>query len=591
MYILGISAYFHDASAAIFKDGDLIAAIEEEKLSRIKHDYGFPKHAIQYCLDEAKIESSEIDFVVFYEKPFIKFERILKTVIWGFPKTFKLFQESMKGWLFDKLWITTTIQTELNIPRNKIMFSNHHLSHAASSYYCSPFDKSAIVTFDGVGEWATTTISEGNGSNITMKKEIRFPHSLGLIYSVFTAFLGFEINEGEYKVMGMAPYGNPIYTDKVRKVISVNNDGSFSVNKNYISYHYSTKSSYSKEFVKLFGEPRESDKLFFTNKTGYPEYFGDKPDDYEKQVESNQYYADIAASIQKVTEEIVINLLNHIPAKDYDYNLCLAGGVALNSVINGKIKSKTDFKNIYIQPSAGDGGGAIGAALTFIIDGQKNKKSFVMKHAYWGPEFSNDEIKNAIDKYKYKYIYFEDKNKMQDEIVNDLVSNKVIGLFQNRIEWGPRALGNRSIIANPTSPEMKDIVNAKIKFREPYRPFAPSVLEDKISTIFEDNDDKEVNNNDFMLNVVKVKKEYIPKIPAVSHMGTARVQSVRKSNMDYYNLIKKFENKTNIPLLLNTSFNVKGEPIVCSPEDALNTFTISGLDKLALGNYYLTKES
>jgi carbamoyltransferase len=591
LYILGISAYFHDASAAIFKDGDLIAAIEEEKLSRIKHDYGFPKHAIQYCLDEAKIESSDIDFVVFYEKPFIKFERILKTVIWGFPKTFKLFQESMKGWLFDKLWITTTIQTELNIPRNKIMFSNHHLSHAASSYYCSPFDKSAIVTFDGVGEWATTTISEGNRSNITMKKEIRFPHSLGLIYSVFTAFLGFEINEGEYKVMGMAPYGNPVYTDKVRKVISVNNDGSFSVNKNYISYHYSTKSSYSNEFVKLFGEPRESDKLFFTNKTGYPEYFGDKPDDYEKQVESNQYYADIAASIQKVTEEIVINLLNQIPAKDYDYNLCLAGGVALNSVINGKIKSKTDFKNIYIQPSAGDGGGAIGAALTFIIDGQKNKKSFVMKHAYWGPEFSNEDIKNAIDKYKFKYIYFEDKNKMQDEIVKDLVNNKVIGLFQNRIEWGPRALGNRSIIANPTNPEMKDIVNAKIKFREPYRPFAPSVLEDKISTIFEESENEEVNNNDFMLNVVKVKKEYIPKIPAVSHMGTARVQAVRKSNTDYYNLIKKFENKTKIPLLLNTSFNVKGEPIVCSPEDALNTFTISGLDKLALGNYYLSKES
>tara|TARA_B100001029_G_scaffold146574_1_gene127198 strand:- start:3313 stop:5088 length:1776 start_codon:yes stop_codon:yes gene_type:complete len=591
LYILGISAYFHDASAAIFKDGDLIAAIEEEKLSRIKHDYGFPKHAIQYCLDEAKIESSDIDFVVFYEKPFIKFERILKTVIWGFPKTFKLFQESMKGWLFDKLWITTTIQTELNIPRNKIMFSNHHLSHAASSYYCSPFDKSAIVTFDGVGEWATTTISEGNGSNITMKKEIRFPHSLGLIYSVFTAFLGFEINEGEYKVMGMAPYGNPVYTDKVRKVISVNNDGSFSVNKNYISYHYSTKSSYSNEFVKLFGEPRESDKLFFTNKTGYPEYFGDKPNDYEKQVESNQYYADIAASIQKVTEEIVINLLNQIPAKDYDYNLCLAGGVALNSVINGKIKSKTDFKNIYIQPSAGDGGGAIGAALTFIIDGQKNKKSFVMKHAYWGPEFSNEDIKNAIDKYKFKYIYFEDKNKMQDEIVKDLVNNKVIGLFQNRIEWGPRALGNRSIIANPTNPEMKDIVNAKIKFREPYRPFAPSVLEDKISTIFEESENEEVNNNDFMLNVVKVKKEYIPKIPAVSHMGTARVQAVRKSNTDYYNLIKKFENKTKIPLLLNTSFNVKGEPIVCSPEDALNTFTISGLDKLALGNYYLSKES
>ena len=589
MYVLGISAYFHDASAALFKNGQLIAAIEEEKLSRIKHDYSFPENAIDFCLKEANILSNELDYVVFYEKPFIKFERIIKTAIWGFPKTFKLFQESMRGWLFDKLWISTTIQSKLNVSRDKIVFSNHHLSHAASSYYCSPFNKAAIVTFDGVGEWATTTISEGNDNEITMEKEIRFPHSLGLIYSVFTAFLGFEINEGEYKVMGMAPYGKPIYIDKVKKIISSNSDGSFSVNTDYISYHYSTKNSYSQKFVKLFGEPREPDKLFFTEMTKYPDYFGDKPSNYKQQEEANQYYADIAASIQKVTEELVINLLTQIPAKEYDYNLCIAGGVALNSVINGIIKKKTDFKNIYIQPSAGDGGGAIGGALSFIIDGQKNKRNFIMNHAFWGPEFFDKDIRNAIDKYDFEYTYFENKSQLQDQIVKDLVNNKVIGLFQNKMEWGPRALGNRSIIANPTNEKMKDIVNSKIKFREPYRPFAPSVLEDKISTIFEESENQEVNPNDFMLNVVKVKKEYINKIPAVSHLGTARVQAVRKSNKDYYDLIKKFENKTNIPVILNTSFNVKGEPIVCSPLDALNTFSISGLDNLALGNYYLSK--
>ena len=591
MYILGISAFFHDASAAIFKDGNLIAAIEEEKLSRIKHDYGFPSKAIQFCLKEANISSADLEYVVFYEKPFVKFDRILKTVIWGFPKTFKLFQQSMTGWLFDKLWVSSLIQSELDVERKKIVFSNHHLSHAASSYFCSPFEKSAIVTFDGVGEWATTTVSEGNKNNITMQKELTFPHSLGLIYSVFTAFLGFEINEGEYKVMGMAPYGKPNYVEKVRKVIKSNKDGSFTVNKKYISYHYSTKNSFSKNFVKLFGEPREPGKLFFTNQTGYPDYFGEKPNDYELQVESNQYYADIAASIQKVTEELVINLLNQIPAEKYEYNLCLAGGVALNSVINGKIKKLTKFKNIYIQPSAGDGGGAIGAALSFIHQALKKNQRFIMDHSYWGPNYSDDEIKESLGKYSYKFEYFENKSDLHDCIVNDLIDDKVIGLFQNKIEWGPRALGNRSIIANPSNSKMKDIVNAKIKFREPYRPFAPSVLEDKIDEIFDVKNNQEPNPNDFMLNVVDVKKEFINKIPAVSHMGTARIQSVRKSNKDYYNLIKKFESKTNIPLVLNTSFNVKGEPIVCSPDDALNTFTISGLDKLVLGNYYISKEN
>ena len=589
MYVLGISAYFHDAAAAIFKNGKLIAAIEEEKLSRIKHDYNFPENAIQFCLKEAKIQSSDLNYVVFYEKPFIKFERIIKTVIWSFPKTFNLFQESMKNWLFDKLWIRNVIQNSLDIPKEKIVFSNHHLSHAASSFYCSPFNKAAIVTFDGVGEWATTTFSEGNKNTIKMKKEIKFPHSIGLIYSVFTSFLGFEINEGEYKVMGMAPYGTPKYTDKVRKIINSNQDGSFYVNPKYISYHYSTKNSYSKKFLSLFGKPRQSDNLFFTNKTGYPKYFGNKPKDYKHQMQSNQYYADIAASIQKVTEEIIISLINKIPAKEYDFNLCMAGGVALNSVINGMITDKTKFKNVYIQPSAGDGGGALGAALTFMIDSKLTNRNFIMDHAFWGPEFSDEEIKKVLIQSNFKYTYYENKEDIQNIIVKDIVGNKVIGLFQNKMEWGPRALGNRSIIANPTLVEMKDIVNSKIKFREPYRPFAPSVMEDKIEDIFVTKYEKNVNPNDFMLNVIKVKSEYINKIPAVSHMGTARIQSVRKQNKDYYNLIKKFYNITGIPLLLNTSFNIKGEPIVCSPADALNTFSKSGLDKLALGNYYLTK--
>ena len=589
MYVLGISAYFHDAAAAIFKNGKLIAAIEEEKLSRVKHDYNFPENAIQFCLKEAKIQSSDLNYVVFYEKPFIKFERIIKTVIWGFPKTFNLFQESMKNWLFDKLWIRNVIQNSLDIPKEKIVFSNHHLSHAASSFYCSPFNKAAIVTFDGVGEWATTTFSEGNKNTIKMKKEIKFPHSIGLIYSVFTSFLGFEINEGEYKVMGMAPYGTPKYTDKVRKIINSNQDGSFYVNPKYISYHYSTKNSYSKKFLSLFGKPRQSDSLFFTNKTGYPKYFGNKPKDYKHQMQSNQYYADIAASIQKVTEEIIISLINKIPAKEYDFNLCMAGGVALNSVINGMITDKTKFKNVYIQPSAGDGGGALGAALTFMIDSKLTNRNFIMDHAFWGPEFSDEEIKKVLIQSNFKYTYYENKEDIQNIIVKDIVENKVIGLFQNKMEWGPRALGNRSIIANPTLVEMKDIVNSKIKFREPYRPFAPSVMEDKIEDIFITKYEKNVNPNDFMLNVIKVKSEYINKIPAVSHMGTARIQSVRKQNKDYYNLIKKFYNITGIPLLLNTSFNIKGEPIVCSPADALNTFSKSGLDKLALGNYYLTK--
>ncbi len=589
MYVLGISAYFHDSAAAIFKNGKLIAAIEEEKLSRIKHDYNFPKNAINFCLKQADIKSEELDYVVFFEKPFLKFERIIKSVIWSFPKSFLLFLESMKNWLFDKLWISNVIQTYLDISRDKIVFSNHHLSHAASAFYCSPFNKSAILTFDGVGEWATTTFSEGEDNNIEIKKEIRFPHSIGLIYSVFTAFLGFEINEGEYKVMGMAPYGNPKYTDKVKKIIISNNDGSFHVDTKYISYHYSTKNSYSKKFLSLFGKPRKSNSLFFTKQTGFPKYFGKKPDDYDQQLESNQYYADVAASIQKVTEEIVISLINQIPAEKYNYNLCLAGGVALNSVINGKITQQTKFKNIYIQPSAGDGGGAIGAALSFILDGKSSKRDFIMDHAFWGPEFDDNEIKRVISDSKYKYTYYENKEDLHNTIVEDLLKNKVIGLFQNKMEWGPRSLGNRSIIANPTNLDMKDVVNSKIKFREPYRPFAPSVMEDKIEDFFLTNNIITPNPNDFMLNVVKVKPGKIDDIPAVSHMGTARIQSVRKENTDYYNLIKKFYNKTNIPLLLNTSFNIKGEPIVCSPKDALNTFSKSGLDHMAIGSYYLTK--
>ena len=591
MIILGISCYFHDASAALISDGQLIAAAEEERFTRIKHDYSYPTNAIEFCLKKASIDASDIDYVVFFEKPFTKFERLLKTAIQGFPKTYWMFAQSMRTWLFDKLWIKGLISDHLKIDPKNIMFSEHHISHAASAYYCSPFKESAILTFDGVGEWATTTIGKGKGGKLEIEDEIHFPHSLGLLYSAFTAFLGFEVNEGEYKVMGMAPYGKPKYVNEVYKIIRINEDNSFWLDQKYLSFHYSTKKSFTKKMTQLFGEPRDANIPFFTKSSGYPSYFGDKPSNFEELSEYNQHYADIAASIQIVAEEMILELATEACRRSGSNNLCLAGGVALNSVANGRILRETPVENLYIQPAAGDGGCALGAALYLWHDGLGNSENrFIMDHAYWGEEYNDDQISKAIDSSEFNAQYINNEDDLLDMTVDRLTSGKVIGRFNGRFEWGPRSLGNRSILADPRSNEMKDLVNTKIKFREPFRPFAPSALAEIAESYFELPNATDNMAARFMLLVTNVHEDKQDLIPAVSHMGTARVQTVYKeTNSSYYNLIERFGQSTAVPILLNTSFNVRGEPIVSSPNDALNTFRNSGIDTLVIGNHIVDK--
>jgi carbamoyltransferase len=591
LIILGISCYFHDASAALISDGHLVAAAEEERFTRIKHDYSYPTNAIEFCLKEASIDASDIDYVVFFEKPFTKFERLLKTAIQGFPKTYWMFVQSMRTWLFDKLWIKGLIAEHLKIDPKKIMFSEHHISHAASAYYCSPFQESAILTFDGVGEWATTTMGKGTGSKLEIEEEIHFPHSLGLLYSAFTAFLGFEVNEGEYKVMGMAPYGEPKYIDEVYKIIRMNDDNSFWLDPKYLSFHYSTKKSFTKKMSELFGKPRDPNIPFFTKSSGYPSYFGKKPSNFEELSEYNQHYADIAASIQIVAEEIILSLAKEACRRSGSNNLCLAGGVALNSVANGRILRETPVENLYIQPAAGDGGCALGAALYLWHDGLGNNENrFVMDHAYWGESYDDDQIGKSIEASEFKSQHIQNETDLLDMTVDRLISGKVIGRFNGRFEWGPRALGNRSILADPRSNEMKDLVNTKIKFREPFRPFAPSILAESTESYFDLPNAMDNMAARFMLLVTDVHEDKQDLIPAVSHMGTARVQTVHKdTNPSYYKLIEKFGESTGIPILLNTSFNVRGEPVVTSPDDALNTFRNSGIDTLVIGNHIVDK--
>ena len=591
MIILGISCYFHDASAALISDGNLLAAAEEERFTRIKHDYSYPTNAIEFCLKKAAIDASDIDYVVFFEKPFTKFERLLKTAIQGFPKTYWMFAQSMRTWLFDKLWIKSLIADHLKIDPKNIMFSEHHISHAASAYYCSPFQESAVLTFDGVGEWATTTIGKGTGGKLEIEDEIHFPHSLGLLYSAFTAFLGFEVNEGEYKVMGMAPYGEPKYVNEVYKIIRVNEDNSFWLDPKYLSFHYSTKKSFTKKMSELFGKPRDATIPFFTKSSGYPSYFGEKPSNFEELSQYNQHYADIAASIQIVAEEMILSLATEACRRSGSKNLCLAGGVALNSVANGRILRETPVENLYIQPAAGDGGCSLGAALYLWHDGLGNNEDrFVMDHAYWGESYDDDQISKSIASSEFTSQHIKNESELLDMTVDRLESGKVIGRFNGRFEWGPRALGNRSILADPRSNEMKDLVNTKIKFREPFRPFAPSVLAESTESYFDLPD--AINNMAarFMLLVTNVHEDKQDLIPAVSHMGTARVQTVHKdTNSNYYQLIEKFGQATGIPILLNTSFNVRGEPVVSSPDDALNTFRNSGIDTLVIGNHIVDK--
>ena len=559
MYILGISCYYHDSAAALLKDGEIIAAAQEERFTRIRHDQDFPEQAVKYCLKEAGITIEQVDYIGFYDKPMVKFERILQTYIATWPRSFPSFIKSVPMWLQKKLWIPSLIKKELGYEGDVLMIE-HHLSHAASSYLVSPYDDAAIVTVDGVGEWATSTICHGVGSDIKILKEIRFPHSLGLLYSAYTYYLGFKVNSAEYKVMGLAPYGEPKYVDKVMETITYNDDGSFKMNMKYFAYDYGLRMT-NKEFEKLFGQPTR-----------------------EPESKLEQFHKDVAMSVQVVTEEIVLRMVRHAAELTGSKNLCMAGGVALNCVANGRVVKETPYKDVFIQPAAGDAGGAVGVATYLYHTVLGNERKWKWEHAYLGPEYKTDEIRKFLDENGIVYKEF-DENGMLDATVQALVDQKTIGWFQGRMEFGPRALGARSIIADARNPENKTVVNLKIKFRESFRPFAPSVLEEKCNEWFELD-----IPSPYMLLVADVR-EGKRTIPAVTHVDqSARIQTVNeKEHARYYNLIKRFDEKTGCPLIINTSFNVRGEPIVCKPDEAYTCFMRTNMDVLVLDKFVMYK--
>ena len=595
MYILGISAFYHDSAACIIKDGEIIAAVQEERFTRKKHDASFPHHAIKYCIQEAKINAEQIDSVVFYEKPFIKFERLLETYLAFAPKGFISFAKAMPAWIKDKLFQKSAIIKELKSIFGKdtnwherLMFSEHHLSHAASAFYPSPFESAAVLTLDGVGEWTTTSIAVGKGSDLKVLKEIHFPHSLGLLYSAFTYYTGFKVNSGEYKVMGLAPYGEPRYANLIReKLITVADDGSFHLDMSYFDYATGLTMT-NKKFDALFGGPPRT-----------------------SETELSQREMDLAASVQKVTEEIVVQIAKGIAKETGEQNLCLAGGVALNCVANGILLREKIFDNIWIQPAAGDAGGALGAALSvWYLRNQGKRKissaSDAMKGSYLGPAFSDSEIEEDL---KSCGAIF--KKCSEDELIEDVTSalanEKAVGWMQGRMEFGPRALGGRSIIADPRSPKMQKQLNLKVKYRESFRPFAPSVLYEDVGEWFE-----HYTNSPYMLLVANVQEDKrrimtveekalfgieklnVPRssVPAITHVDySARIQTVHKdTNPRYHALISNFKKVTSCPLVVNTSFNVRGEPIVCTPKDAFKCFMGTDLDVLAVGSYLLIKE-
>jgi carbamoyltransferase len=593
--ILGISCFYHDAAAALLKDALLVAAAEEERFSRRKHDFGFPKLAIEFCLRQAGLQAGDLDHVVFYEKPFLKFERILLTQLQGYPATLDTFRRSMTNWLLEKLWVKQIIQQTLDVPPERILFSQHHLSHAASAFFCSTFPEAAVLTVDGVGEWTTTMLAHGKAqwdggpaqqNELKLLAEIRFPHSLGLLYSVFTAFCGFEVNEGEYKVMGMAPYGTPRYVDKVWKLIHQERDGSFRLDMDYFAYHRSATRAFSRKFLDLFGEPRNPNAPFVTH-----EAWTRDASTREADVQSSQFYADIASSIQRVTEDVMLGLARRAHELTGSTRLCLAGGVALNSVANGRIARETPFKELFIQPAAGDSGGAVGAALYAHHVLLQQPRRFVMEHAYWGARYSDAQVDAAIQQAGWSAQRFDDDGRLVEETARLLTGGKVVGWFQGAFEWGPRALGNRSILADPRREDMKAIVNHKIKFREPFRPFAPSVLAGGVRDYFEPPDNGCLDPARFMLLVCPIRPEQRARIPAVTHVdGTGRLQVVEpRVNPLYHQLIEAYRGLTGVPVILNTSFNLKGEPIVNTPGQAISTFQRSEMDTLVLGHQVLTK--
>ena len=593
--ILGISAFYHDSAATILVDGKIIAAAQEERFTRKKHDPSYPYNAIEFVLNFVNLKLNDVDQIIFFEKPFLKFERLLETYVAFAPKGFKSFCRAMPIWLKDKLFQKKMLFNELKRhddnfkDEKKIYFSDHHLSHAASAFFPSPFKEAIVLTADGVGEWATTTVAVGKANNLSIKKEIHFPHSLGLLYSAFTYYTGFKVNSGEYKLMGLAPYGTPIYEDKIiNNLIDIKEDGTFRLNQKYFNYATGLTMT-SKKFHNLFGaEPRNSKKDQLT-----------------------QFHMDIAASIQKVTEDIMIKLAKSLKEEFNIPNLCLAGGVALNCVANGKILKEKIFDKIWIQPAAGDAGGSLGAALALWHIEQNNPRVVSlnddMQGSYLGPEYSHKEIQNELDKIGAVYK-IKNEEDLLNQIADDLSIGEAIGWFQGRMEFGPRALGNRSILGDPRSSEMQKNLNLKVKYRESFRPFAPSILKEDLIEWFDISED-----SPYMLMVANINKDKTIKmtedqkklfgidklnikrseIPAVTHVDySARIQTVHKeTNEKYYKLIKKFKEKTNCPVIVNTSFNVRGEPIVNTPSDAFSCFMGTELDKLVIGNFYLEKKS
>ena len=591
--ILGISAFYHDSAAAIIVDGNIVAAAQEERFSRKKHDPRYPFNAVKYVLEESNLKLNEIDHVVFFEKPFLKFERLLETYMAFAPKGFKSFSLSMPIWLREKLFQKKFLFEKLKLHDEnfndigKLKFSEHHYSHAASAFFPSPFKEAVILTLDGVGEWATTTLAIGKKNKLEIIKEIHFPHSLGLLYSAFTYYTGFKVNSGEYKLMGLAPYGKPIFKKLIlEKLLDIKEDGSFKLDMKYFNYATGLTMTNNK-FSKLFGQPvRDSKKDLLT-----------------------QFHMDIAASIQSVTEEIVLKMTKNISSKYKIDNLCLAGGVALNCVANGKILNEKIFKNIWIQPAAGDAGGSLGAALAYWYhELEKPREEFQdkMKGSYLGPKFENEIIEQKLKSLSANYKKYR-RDEMISLTAKELSNEKTVGWFQGRMEFGPRALGGRSILADPRSEKMQKQLNLKIKFRESFRPFAPSVLREDVNDWFELNDD-----SPYMLLVSEVKKNKQIKmkaedeklfgidklnikrssIPAITHVDySARIQTVHKeTNPRYYDLINEFKKNTNCPVLVNTSFNVRGEPIVCSVEDAFNCFMGTNLDILVVEDFVLLKD-
>ena len=591
--ILGISAFYHDSAAALLIDGKIIAAAQEERFTRKKHDSSYPHNAVEFVLNFSSLKLNQVDKIIFYEKPFLKFERLLETYVAFAPRGFESFCKAMPIWLKDKLFQKKLLFEHLKEHDEnfndieKVMFSEHHLSHAASAFYPSPFNDAIVLTADGVGEWATTTVAIGKKNKLEIVKELHFPHSLGLLYSAFTYYTGFKVNSGEYKLMGLAPYGKPLYEKKILdNLIDVKEDGTFILIQDYFNYATGLTMT-NKKFDKLFGQkPRnpETDKI-------------------------TQFHMDIAASIQKVTETIMLKLAKSLREEFNIPNLCLAGGVALNCVANGKILEKKIFNNIWVQPASGDAGGSLGAALTLWYNDKKNERipssNDDMSGSYLGNEFSNDEIEDCLNEIGANFKKLDDEN-LIEKTVEDLSNSKAIGWFQGRMEFGPRALGNRSILGDARSEKMQKNLNLKVKYRESFRPFAPSVLREDLSDWFEMDSDspymlfvsninknKIIEMNDeqkklFGIDLLNIKRS---EIPAVTHVDySARIQTVHKdTNPRYYKLIEKFKKKTECPIIVNTSFNVRGEPIVNTPLDAFKCFMGTELDKLVIGNCYLEK--